>query len=290
MLHMPAHLPPRSGAFSIHGLWPEYSNGSWPEYCARSGAGDARRAGGAGAEEQQAIMDCVWPSMTGPNEQFWDHEWYKHGTCSVDGVGNRATYFETVLRLHEKYNLDVRARVWGRASGCGDARAWRARRRKGEMGITVDGTGVGVRRWAVAGTGWARLKCVGELVRVLQFIRRHVAHPGGWRCAAACRVVTSPLAAPSSPTRMQIALARAGVVPSSRAIYSPWEFQDAVRQAYGVTPLLACNRGAVVEIWMCMDMALRPQACPSAVRGGPRCSQRIRLPLGHPVRQGCPAH
>lgn len=43
-----------------------------------------------------------------PNFQFWRHEWEKHGTCSLDILENEKEYFETVLRLHRAYSIDVR--------------------------------------------------------------------------------------------------------------------------------------------------------------------------------------
>ena len=43
-----------------------------------------------------------WPSCEGSdsNEDFWSHEWEKHGTCS--GL-DMATYFETALKLRAEY-------------------------------------------------------------------------------------------------------------------------------------------------------------------------------------------
>jgi hypothetical protein len=42
---------------------------------------------------------------------FWEHEWSRHGTCAQPVTGNRTAFFQTVLRLHEQYDLDVRGRL-----------------------------------------------------------------------------------------------------------------------------------------------------------------------------------
>ncbi|EFN54085.1 hypothetical protein CHLNCDRAFT_25350, partial [Chlorella variabilis] len=97
--------------FTIHGLWPEYNNGLWPEFC---DAANATTSGGADDSEQQK---CEWPSFKGSvcpacmcrraDAGFWDHEWQRHGTCARPITGDRPSFFQAVMRLHEKYDLDV---------------------------------------------------------------------------------------------------------------------------------------------------------------------------------------
>lgn len=81
-------------AFSIHGLWPENNDGSWPEYC------DAIHSESKETDE----MRCEWPSFTGTDVRFHDHEWYRHGTCAH--LGNRTSFMTTVVGLHRQYDIN----------------------------------------------------------------------------------------------------------------------------------------------------------------------------------------
>ena len=45
-----------------------------------------------------------WPSLTRPNEDFWEHEWEKHGTCSENNF-NQFNYFK--LALDKKDAVDI---------------------------------------------------------------------------------------------------------------------------------------------------------------------------------------
>jgi len=44
---------------------------------------------------------------TGPDEDFHEYEWNKHGTCNMDSL-DAHDYFKKTLDLHEKYNVEVR--------------------------------------------------------------------------------------------------------------------------------------------------------------------------------------
>jgi ribonuclease T2 len=80
---------------TIHGMWPEFSNGKWPEYCTH------KTLNKHVIEPLLPRLDHYWPNVkaTMPNStnyyDFWQHEWSKHGTCS--GLDAK-TYFETALR------------------------------------------------------------------------------------------------------------------------------------------------------------------------------------------------
>ena len=79
--------------FTVHGLWPQYSDSGYPSYC---------------TQELFQIENVEWNIMTQrfPNvkynetdpkySSFWDHEWSKHGTCS--GLSQQ-DYFGESIRL-----------------------------------------------------------------------------------------------------------------------------------------------------------------------------------------------
>ena len=52
-------------------------------------------------------MACEWPSFTGSDAAFHDHEWDRHGTCAVPVLGGRQHFFTTVLQLNQRYDLNV---------------------------------------------------------------------------------------------------------------------------------------------------------------------------------------
>ncbi|MFS7964489.1 putative ribonuclease T(2) [Helianthus anomalus] len=92
--------------FTIHGLWPDYNDGSWPSCCS-----------GPAFDETEIssllnVLDTYWPTLscskasTCHNKKglFWAHEWEKHGTCSSAVTGDEYSYFVTALNLYFKYN------------------------------------------------------------------------------------------------------------------------------------------------------------------------------------------
>eukprot|EP01132_Coremiostelium_polycephalum_P004612 gene4612-5761_t len=87
-------------AFTIHGLWPENNGGSYPSFC---------KGPDFSANEIADLLnqlDTDWPSLTGPNTDFWTHEWSKHGTCSITGpITDIHSYFSSGLKLYSTYNI-----------------------------------------------------------------------------------------------------------------------------------------------------------------------------------------
>lgn len=84
--------------FTIHGVWPEYSNGTWPEYCCDT----------PDCEFDISIIEPIryklytnWNDYNNPPE-FWKHEWDRHGTCS--GL-SELDYFKYGLYLHSSIDI-----------------------------------------------------------------------------------------------------------------------------------------------------------------------------------------
>ncbi|KAL2546752.1 Ribonuclease 1 [Forsythia ovata] len=88
--------------FSIHGLWPNYNDGSYPSNCDPQTQFDASKIADLTSRIQKE-----WPSLACPSSDslnFWAHEWVKHGTCS-ESILDQHSYFETALNLKEQLNL-----------------------------------------------------------------------------------------------------------------------------------------------------------------------------------------
>ncbi|GMJ05667.1 RIBONUCLEASE 1, ribonuclease 1 [Hibiscus trionum] len=88
--------------FGIHGLWPNYNDGSYPQNCDPNNPFDESKI-----SDLISNMRRNWPTLacpSGSGETFWSHEWEKHGTCS-ESVFDQHSYFETTLGLKQQTNL-----------------------------------------------------------------------------------------------------------------------------------------------------------------------------------------
>ena len=80
--------------YSIHGLWPQYTNGSYPQYCKNVSFDENK------ITSLLPQLNKLWPSNMGPNKDFWKHEWEKHGSC----VFTPMTEFEYFKKTLDLYN------------------------------------------------------------------------------------------------------------------------------------------------------------------------------------------
>jgi len=72
-------------------------------------------------------------------------------------------------------------------------------------------------------------------------------------------------------------------VGNSQGIYDSTEAAHAVEQAWGFEPRLACHKGSLAEVWICLDLNLKPMECPSKVKPGQMCGNQFRMPPGTKV-------
>ncbi|KAJ0972240.1 hypothetical protein J5N97_020199 [Dioscorea zingiberensis] len=90
--------------FTIHGLWPDYDDGTWPACCSNSKF-DVKKI-----SSLIPTLEKYWPSLScsssslchGGKGLFWGHE---HGTCSYPIVQDEYSYFSKALDLYFKYNI-----------------------------------------------------------------------------------------------------------------------------------------------------------------------------------------
>ncbi|KAH7305597.1 ribonuclease T2-like protein [Stachybotrys elegans] len=69
-------------SWTIHGLWPDNCDGTWEEYCDK----DREYFNITAILEPSApctlqYMQKFWKDYNGDDEDFWEHEFNKHGTC-----------------------------------------------------------------------------------------------------------------------------------------------------------------------------------------------------------------
>ena len=83
----------QDGIFSIHGLWPQSTIDSYPEYCKKVKF-DITKLNSIIVE-----LGFFWYSTEEKNEDFWKHEWEKHGSCAWEPM-TELDYFSQTLRLY----------------------------------------------------------------------------------------------------------------------------------------------------------------------------------------------
>ncbi|RWS21172.1 ribonuclease Oy-like protein [Leptotrombidium deliense] len=90
--------------WTIHGTWPTNIFQPHPHYCCVQPDLD-----------QKVINNLIdglnkyWPSCVKRNEEFWQHEWNKHGTCSYGSpmLSGQQNYFTGTLKLYHYINLNA---------------------------------------------------------------------------------------------------------------------------------------------------------------------------------------
>ena len=88
---------------TIHGLWPSYKNGNKLKACT---------SGVKIEEDDSKLFDKMkqyWPSFQGPNKNFWEHEYNKHGYCMVEEKDwdDYKDYFNFVIDLYLRDYKDL---------------------------------------------------------------------------------------------------------------------------------------------------------------------------------------
>lgn len=77
------HTLTTSDSWTIHGLWPDYCDGTYPQFCDSSREyTDIRGLVTKFASAATlSYIDTYWVSNSGTDESLWEHEFSKHGTC-----------------------------------------------------------------------------------------------------------------------------------------------------------------------------------------------------------------
>ena len=78
---------------TIHGLWPSLKSGKYLDDCT---------SGVSIVDDGSSLftsMKQYWPSFSSSNENFWEHEYNKHGYCMVEEYGwdGYEDYFDFVI-------------------------------------------------------------------------------------------------------------------------------------------------------------------------------------------------
>ena len=88
--------------FTIHGLWPDYNDGSYPSFCTNTKFNPSK------VDDLLPELETEWPTFAARGgDAFWKHEYEKHGTCATATFPDEHQYFRGVLDLDVQYNLLV---------------------------------------------------------------------------------------------------------------------------------------------------------------------------------------
>ncbi|VDM77849.1 unnamed protein product [Strongylus vulgaris] len=98
-------IPAETPDWSIHGLWPNYSNGSYPQFC----DGVPRKFDGKLIEPIEGNLTKMWPNLypSKTAHSFWKHEWEKHGTCaqSLKNLSSEFLYFFRTMDIDSQFSV-----------------------------------------------------------------------------------------------------------------------------------------------------------------------------------------
>jgi ribonuclease T2 len=86
------------------GLWPNDNDGNYPCNCSNEAFDPTQLTA-----QTLADMALYWPSLNGPNNDFWSHEWSKHGTCAAlqdNLLSSQEKFFNTTLALRTNLNAE----------------------------------------------------------------------------------------------------------------------------------------------------------------------------------------
>lgn len=86
--------------FTLHGNWPTYNDGSYP--CECGGSFDPNEISSISSD-----MNKFWPSFRGSNDDFWSHEWTKHGTCASSSpyLKGELNFFSNTLKARASFDI-----------------------------------------------------------------------------------------------------------------------------------------------------------------------------------------
>jgi ribonuclease T2 len=94
--------------FTLHGLWPSYRNGKMIEECNKGELINVKIT----EEDLLKEMLTFWISYTSDNQNFWNHEYNKHGYCYSERYKqyNPDNFFNKSMSLYNQYSLTTYAK------------------------------------------------------------------------------------------------------------------------------------------------------------------------------------
>ena len=106
------------GRWTVHGLWPSTNNGpKGPFNCNKTPFNPSA------LEPIRSELDAKWTNVhkNSPKNDFWQHEWSKHGTCAMqlESLDTEFKYFSKGLELNEEFDIGTMLSAAGIVPGEG---------------------------------------------------------------------------------------------------------------------------------------------------------------------------
>lgn len=93
-----------NGRWTIHGVWPSATKGPHPFNCNKTLPFNE-----TSLDPIMSQLQLQWTDVhkNSPKDDFWKHEWTKHGTCAIElePLNTELKYFSKALELNNKYEI-----------------------------------------------------------------------------------------------------------------------------------------------------------------------------------------
>lgn len=89
--------------FIIHGIWPDYNNGSFPQFC---NLNTLPKFNITSLQPILWYLNRYWNNFRNSTE-LWEHEYYKHYSCARTDhyLGTELDYFKMGIIFYRKWNI-----------------------------------------------------------------------------------------------------------------------------------------------------------------------------------------
>jgi ribonuclease T2 len=101
---------------TLHGLWPNYQSGRRVRTCNTGTQIQVE----SNTSDLYKSMNDFWPSFTKTNEDFWTHEYNKHGYCYTQkyNLNDYTDFFGFTMDLFNRHRFDqIMLKAFGQIEG-----------------------------------------------------------------------------------------------------------------------------------------------------------------------------
>ncbi|KAI1395108.1 ribonuclease M [Hypoxylon fuscum] len=96
-------------SWTIHGLWPDHCDGTYDSTCdsSRAYTNISDILSSSGNDDLLSYMETYWLPNDSTGEEFWEHEWGKHGTCVSTLAPSCFTNYQATEEVPYYFNTTI---------------------------------------------------------------------------------------------------------------------------------------------------------------------------------------